>query len=483
MLNVQKIVDVINKLGYKTFTYDYNIYNEYINGCYQWWKGNVPSFHTVKQYNGKYEVTVKKAELHMGKRISEDIASLVANENLVIGIESEAEKLFILGTDEMQGVLGKNDFWSAFNKCIELVAGLGTGAVEIVAENIMKMDDKILVSPDSNIKIVTHKAQDIIALSWDSNKKVKEVCFVDTYKINTRDYVELRLHIIGEDGNYKIINKKYEVFNGDISQEVLNTEGIVEEFNTGSNIPWFTVIKMPQLNSYDVDSPMGASAYGDAIDELKAIDDAFNTLCGEFRYSGKKVFYNKSLLNRDNKGNVIVPDDANKEIFYYTGDDNAVTDDNNPIHEFNPTIRTQEISEGIELLLDILSFKVGLGHGYYKFSNGTVTKTATEVLSSKSDLWRNVCKMQLCIEKNILEIIKGILYVSNYVTGTNFNVDTKVKVDFDASLIEDKQSEKAFDLELVKNNLITISEFRKKWLPELGEKKEDDQQKDIELNM
>ena len=487
MLDMKRIVELINSLGYKSFTFDYSIYTNYILGCYQWYKGKVPTYHTIKRYNGASNVSIEKARLHMGKRVSEDIASLTCNENMIINVESPAEKEFLLGNDEMPGVLGQNDFWANINKSMELTAAMGTAGMEVLVENLLMVEDKLVVSPNSKIKIARYDALHILPLSWDNNGKILEVAFLDEYKIKDDTYLELRLHIKDEKGQYVIINKKCKVNeiqanNTSNNFIYLDNSSVLGEFNTGSNIPWFTCIRMPQINSYDINSPMGASAFGDAIDELKAVDDAFNTLCGEFRFSSKKMYYNKNLLERDKEGNVIVPDDEfSKQLYYFTGDGTPASDsDGKPIEEFNPTIRTKELAEGIELVLDILSFKCGLGHGYYKFStSGGVTKTATEVISQNSDLYRNICKMQLGIEKNIYEIVTALLYVSNYIFGTSYNLNCKMSVTFDASLIEDKTAERERALKEVQLGLLSPDEYRAKYYPELVDKKEVDLTKDI----
>lgn len=480
MLDMKKVVELINGLGIKTFTFDYSIYTNYILGCYQWYKGTTP-YHVRKFYNGNSNVRVEKAKLHMGKRVSEDIASLVFNENVIINIEDKAEKEYLMGNDEMTGILGENDFWSMMSKSVELMAALGTAGVEVLVENLLQVENKFVPNKNTKIKIARYDALHILPLSYDNTGKIKEVAFLDEYQIKNETYLELRLHILNEKGNYVIVNKKCKVdyMNKDKNSLTnfiyMATDGIIEEFDTGNNIPWFTCIKMPQICSYDINSPMGASCYGDAGDVLKAIDDAFSTLCGEFRYSQKKVYYSKSLLQRDKNNNIVTPDedDSTREIYYYTGDDMNEKEIKEPIHESNPEIRSKEISEGIELALDILSFKTGLGHGYYKFSNGTVQKTAKEVISANSDLYRNVCKMQLGIEKSLYEIIKALLYVSNYVFGTKYNINCKMSISFDQSLIEDKTSQRERALKEVELGLLTPDEYRAMYYPELGDKKEE----------
>ena len=488
MLDMKRIVQLINELGYKTFTFDYSIYAAYIMNCYQWYKGKTP-YHVQKRYNGNSDVTIEKSKLRMAKRACEDLASLTCNQNLIINIEDTAEKEFLLGNeDEMSGILGQNDFWSQLSKCYELTAGLGTGALEIVLEGLVQVDDKVIVGNDTKIKLARYDALHILPLSWTNTGKITEVAFLDEYKVKDDTYLEIRLHVLNERGNYVIVNRKCKVNYVNTKTNITNfiyldNSTVIKEFDTGSSLPWFTCLKTAQINSYDINSPMGASAYGDAIDELKGIDDCFNTLCGEFRYSNKKVFYSKTLLNRDKNGNVIIPDDdeSNKQVFYFTGDDYKDDAGKEPIKEYNPTIRTKELTEGIELLLDIFSMKCGLGHGYYKFSNGRIQKTATEVISQNSDLYRNICKMQLAIEKNIFEILTAFLYVSNFVFGTSYNIDCKMSVTFDASLIEDKTLERERALKEVELGLLTKDEYRNMYYPELGDLKEVDLSKDINV--
>ena len=488
MLDMNKIAEIISSLGIRVFTFDRSIYSNYIVPTYQWYKGSCP-YHVRKFYNGNSNIRVEKAKLHMAKRISEDIASLTFNENAIINIEDEPEKEYLMGFDEMSGILGENDFFSMMSKSIELMAGLGTAGVEILVENMLQVDNKFIPSKNTKIKLAKYDALHILPISYDNRGHITEVCFIDEYQIKNDTFLELRLHILNEKGNYVIINKKckvdYYTNKNDVNNFIyLENSGIIEEFDTGSNIPWFTCLKMNKINSYDPNSPMGASAYGDAIDELKAVDDAFNTLCGEFRYSQKKVYYSKSLLEKNENGNFITPDedDSTREVYYYTGETlNSNPDSKDPIHEYNPQIRSKELTEGIELVLDILSFKAGLGKGFYKFTTGGLQKTATEVISSNSELYRNICKLQIGIEKNILEILRALLYVSNYVFGTTYNVDCKISIKFDQSLTEDSAAERERALKEVSLGLLTVDEYRAMYYPELGVKKVDDSFKDIEV--
>lgn len=465
MLDARRIVDIINRLGYKTYKFDYSIYSSYILNCYMWYMGFDPKFHRYKLFNGLDKVTLEKARLNMAKRVCEDLASLTVNDNISFEIEDAEVREFLLGNNEMTGVLGQNNFWSNSAKNYEITCALGTGAYEVVVEDLLMVKDQIVGYENSKLKIVTHNAMNIIPLSWDANGKITEVAFIDQYKEKEDTLVAMRLHILDEHKQYKIINKKLKVFGtNNVNKYVyMDDSTLLSEFNTGSNIPWFSILKLPIINNFYLNTPMGASVYGNAIDILKNIDDAFNILSTEYKYGTKKIFYHKNLLQKDDKGRPLAPDDINKSVFYYMGDDmDANTDGNNKIQEFNPNLRIDEISKGIESSLNYLSVMCGLGNSYYKFSAGSV-KTATEVISENSSMYRNIHKNQLEVERCMLDIFKSLIYASNYIFKTNMSIDTKIKVVFDASIIEDKVAIRQRDLQEVQLGIMTKEEYRAKY--------------------
>lgn len=467
MLDAGRIVSLINSLGYKTYKFDYSIYRAYIWNCYMWYMGFDPMFHKYKFFNNIKDISLEKPRLNMAKRVCEDLTSLTVNENMSFQIEDEKVREFLLGNNEMTGVLGTNNFWSLSAKNYELVCALGTGAYEIVVEDLLNMNGQLVTCENSKIKIITHNAMNIIPLSWDANGTITEVAFVDQYKEKEDIYVSMRLHILDENKQYKIVNKKLKVFGyNNINKYVyLDNESVLNEFDTNSNIPWFSVLKLPIINNFYISSPMGASIYANAIDVLKNLDDAFNILCHEYSTGTKKIFYHKNLLERDKNGKVKSPDDMNKSVFYYMGDDMSGDTDvaGKYVYEVIPKLRIDEITKGIESSLNYLSVMCGLGNSYYKFTAGAVQKTATEVISDNSSMYRNIHKNQLEVEKCMLDLFKSLIYVSNYIFKTDMNIDAKIKVVFDASIIEDKVAIRNRDLQEVQLGIMSIEEYRAKY--------------------
>ena len=107
--------------------------------------------------------------------------------------------------------------------------------------------------------------------------------------------------------------------------------------------------------------------FANAIDNLMGVDLAFNNLCRDFKLGGKKVFYAESLMQTDENGNKITPDDVMQQLFSVVGDLPITENGQNSLMiEYNPSLRVAENKDGIQAQLDYLSFKCGLGTKHYR---------------------------------------------------------------------------------------------------------------------
>ena len=93
--------------------------------------------------------------------------------------------------------------------------------------------------------------------------------------------------------------------------------------------------------------------------------------------------------------------------------------------------------------------------------------TATQVISEKSDTFRNMKKHEGILEKEIISLIKAIMNASNQFTSDyHFTDEDEVQVQFDDSIIEDKATEKDNDRKDLESGIATKLEFRMKWYGE-----------------
>ena len=147
--------------------------------------------------------------------------------------------------------------------------------------------------------------------------------------------------------------------------------------------------------------------------------------------------------------------DKNDSVFYAFPDDSR-GEGKNKIESFDPTIRAADHDLGINKALDLLSFKCGMGTGRYKFENGVV-KTATEVISDKSDLYQSLKKHEIVLVKSLVKGQLDFFLVQS---------PKEITIEFDDSIIEDKVSERQQDRQDVGMGVMPLWEYRKKWYGE-----------------
>ncbi len=412
-------------------------YYSYIELWLKWYKGKVAAFHNYQQYNGKKKVNRTRKALGMGKTVSEDWANLLLNEKVDIVIGEDAAHKAIWK------VLDSNDFRVRGNQLVELAFALGTGAFVEYKDGDQVMVDYI-------------RAGMVYPLSWD-NGVIKECAFASEKVDKKQKKVYLNIHRLDEHGNYVIENKMF-VRNGNNLTLTDLPEGVLEEVPTGSDVPLFQIIKPNIVNNVDLDCPMGISVYANAIDQLEGCDLVYDSYCNEFRLGKKRIVVPttmaKTLMEED--GSVTPMFDDNDVEFYAVQMDK---DAKQELHEINMEIRAEAHDRGIDKAMALLSKKCGLGNDRYKFENGTV-KTATEVVSEKSDLFQNLKKHEIVLESALVDMVQAIASLLGLKT------DFEVTVSFDDSIIEDSDAEKQRFLQEIRDGVRQKWEYRKRFFGE-----------------
>lgn len=479
-MNINTVIDHLNK------KYDINLDSSYyqnISIWRDWWMGYYAPFHTFAEVglDGKKKER-KLYTLKMAKQVCEDWASGLLNDELHIAIDDEASETYILGEkddaeegkedktpkkDIFKGVLRNNAFRQQGNRLIEKSFAFGTGAFVLRAENMkLGRNNKIISNPDINIRIEYLSADHIIPLSVHAGK-ITEVVFASEVLQLGEKMIYLETHRL-VDGQYVITNEYFKVEEGSLIKQEL-PGGILEEMTTGGNVPLFSIV-MPNIeNNIAPGAPLGISVFANALDNLEGVDLAYNNFNKDFKLGGKKVFMNSRIVRRNENGETITPDDVAQQLFVETGDD-LIDDDGTKkfIQEHNPSLRVSENVEGIQAQLDLLSFKCGLGTKFYHFNSGTgaVQITATEYMGGRQDLTRNTGKHSLIVEDALESLIRSILWVKKELGGGDADPETKIEIDLGDSFISDSASERAQDMQDVREGIMNKWEYRAKWYGE-----------------
>jgi A118 family predicted phage portal protein len=296
----------------------------------------------------------------------------------------------------------------------------------------------------------------IYPLSWD-NGYVNECAFGSMRERDGKKQYYIQIHKLSDSGTYIIENH---IVDAETGADLDLDEGMLPEVNTGIEIPLFQIITPNIVNNIDLDSPYGISVFANAISQLKGCDLVYDSYMNEFELGKKKITVPVSMakLQMGAEGVTRPVFDKNDTVFYAVPDDR---EGNNTIKEIDFTLRSEEHDLAISKVLDLLSFKCGMGTGRYKFENGVV-KTATEVISDKSELYQSLKKHEIVLESALTGMVKAI--------GKLKDVEIeKVNIDFDDSIIQDKESERQTDKGDIAIGAMGLLEYRMKWYGETEE--------------
>ena len=385
----------------------------------------------------------ERKSLGMAKKVAEDWANLELNEKVTIAVDNKSLD------EKLRDVLDKNNFWVRGNQLIEMAYALGTGAiVEYLEKEEVKMD--------------FIRAGMIYPLSWD-NGEVTECAFGSERTKGKQKLVYLNIHRKNEAGNYVIENKMF-IRNKDIftpTELPPNVEAVVP---TGSSTKLFQIIKPNIANNLEPDCPMGISVYANAIDILEGVDLVYDSYCNEFRLGKKRLIVPMTMAKvQMQEDGTIRPlfDDNDTEFFAYETSGGS-SDKAQTLQEINMELRAEAHEQAIKTMLGLLSAKCGLGNDRFDFERGNL-KTATEVISDKSELYQNLKKHEIILEKAIKDMVRAVASL------TGMNEDFQIEVNFDDSIIVDAEAERQRFMQEIRDGLRQKYEYRMEYLGESEE--------------
>ncbi len=424
----------------------------YIHKWKSWYKGNVASFHYYNVYNGTKTIKLKRKTLNMGKKIPQDFAGYLMNEKVKFNFKDDNT------IAAMNTILDENDFYVLANEGVEKTCALGTGAFVLSLTDLIYDENSGFISSDeAKLKIEFATADKIIPLSYKGTD-ITECAFAVQRRINNKNVLVVTTHT-KEDGVYVIKNYLLKINKGgDLTDITDELEESLREFNTQSELPWFSIIRPNIVNNLEDDSPFGISVFANAIDEMEGIDIAYDSFVNEFTLGKKRIFVESDLLKVDPySGQEKLVFDTNDVVFHQLPETGDFDGKKMPITESNMALRINEHKEGIQLNLNLLSSKVGMGDNMYKFDSHGVT-TATQVISEESNLYRTIKKYEIILENALVDLFKTIAYISTTFLGMKANGE-EITIDFDDSIIEDKAETKRQAMLEVNAGLIDAIEY------------------------
>lgn len=419
-----------------------------VNKWAKWYRGNYPAFHNYTVYNGTEQVKQRKLSLGMAKRGAEDWASLLVNEkcDAVIG----------KGQEYFEKLIGKLRFWQKANAGVELGFALSMSALVV--------DLAVTVDDDGNIQsgkqsLSLYNATHIIPITFE-NGDITECAFVTE---NTNGDV-VAIHHKDDNGNYVITVATVNGANNALKDKPI-------EIKTNSPVQLFAFIHPNIINNLDIESQYPISIFANSIDTLMAIDNKYDSFNNEFVLGRKRVYISSEAFHVDElTGNVNRTFSPNDVMFYKLP---PKVNANGLPETFVKTdvdaLRAEEHRVAIKEELNIYANQIGLGTDYYNFEKGRVM-TATQVISEKSDTFRNKRRHELLLEIALRTILKAIIVTEKTYNSQEAGVsemdENDIRIIFDDSIIEDKEAQKVSDRADVTSGVMSKVEYRMKWYNE-----------------
>jgi len=428
-------------------------YNPVIGTIYQqqeywlrWYRGEVDGFHNTQMKNAEgILIEVIKPSLQMAKKVSEDITSLLYNENVQL----------IVGNPKAQEVLDKvlldNNFTDEMTNFVELTCVFGTGAM-------------VQYIVDGETKINYLFGDRVVVIDYD-NSSIKAIAAIQQFQKNDHKYNHIMYHTF-KDKKYRITHEMFRTKAGRglgnetslgilFSDEELekmrhvtvedNVE-IVEYYIEYDSEPHFQTFKLGIANNWDVKSPMGISLYANSTGTLLSIDEKYYSSRMDSVNSRKRLFIDDAASKvqkfKDENGNLqyrkyFDPSETQFQVLKGMNDG----DSGKAIEVFAPVYDSAQHDNAIQAELNYLAFKCMLGTNYYSFKDGVVGyQNELGLTLSNAPLRRDRNKNLNRLKPAIIGMMKAILFLEKENGNYSGNLDIDYEVNFDDDIFTDDAS-------------------------------------------
>ena len=222
---------------------------------------------------------------------------------------------------------------------------------------------------------------------------------------------------------------------------------MADTFSYPVDTPLFQYFKPDFPNNIPTELPLGISCFANCEDTLKALDVAFDSFAREFILGKKRIIVPSSCIRT-----VVNPETGKTERYFDTDDEvyQALRCDEEKdlkITDNTVELRISEHVDGINALLNILCFQVGLSPGALSFDRAGGIKTATEVVSEENktavtircqknllaEFIEEMCRVVLRLAMETGEVPRGefevtVAFKDNVVIDDNTLIDNNIKL-------------------------------------------------------
>ena len=425
---------------------------------------------TIRDPKGKKRTL---ATMNAGKMACSQMARYVWNERCSITASMKSNPQDDLLNAFLQHVLKDNRFGSAFGDLLEKSFALGGGALKEWVE--IPKDENGNDIGEGKVRIGYTMASQFVPTAWD-NAKVTSGIFVSREARDGYYYTVVEWH--HWDGTtYRITNDLYrQPIKGAEPQNILgwwypldkvypllSPDTTIEDVHQA----FFQYVRPFGANYADDNSPLGMSIYAPALNTLHGLDIMFDSLQREFVLGKKRIIAPARAMKQSAGVNNGRPDryfDADDEVWEALATDNP---EDLKIYDNSVDLRVEPHIAGINGDLSILCAQIGFDPGTLSFDATRGLKTATEVISENSKTYGTVKAHENLLKDALEDMVHAIfdLAVRYGLTWEGKTIESliaggyDVSVQFDDSIIEDKNAEINRGVMMVGSGLMSRKKF------------------------
>lgn len=414
----QYVLDALKHMGYAPDM----AMRATIENWWSWYTAKNSWYDSETDLDG-HKVRTKRLTLHPARRACEEWATIILDDD---GTKVGADDANV--SDLLNDWVSDTMFIPIAQKCLSRAFGVGTGALALWFD---RANDEV------TIRARRYDARMVLPLSWDDDG-VTECAFVTRAYVDGKEVTQLQVHAKDDaTGTYVIRTRLFRT-----DGKEMYADAVVADFDTRSDTPTFAILRPALDNVYAEGTYLGQSIFADAIDTLKGVDSAYDSLVREVDATKVKVFMSDELFRMqvDETGKQrAVPMSPENTIIRKVSDTPGFT---HMYEVYSPKIRADEICRALNAALAQLGAMTGLGQDYFRWDKNDGLRTATEVVSSNSGLMRTIRKHENELRPQLERLLRSLLVCQRELNGWPVPEECGVTVDFDDSVIEDTPAEK-----------------------------------------
>ena len=376
-----------------------------------------------------HTMRVKRLTLHPARRVCEEWASSILDDDgTKIGTDAEAV------TELLDEWAGDTRFVPTAQKCLGRAFGVGTGALALWFD-VRPTEGG---ATETSIRARRYDARMVVPLSWDDDG-ITDCAFVTRAYVDGAEVHQMQVHAMSDEtGTYHVLTRLFDAKDG---REV-TSDALIPDFDTMSERPTFAILR-PALDNVRAEGTyMGQSVFADAIDAIKGVDGAFDSLVREIDATKVKIFMSDELFDMQvDKDGAYRPMPMSPENTVIRKVSDAGL--SHMYEVYSPAIRSAAISEAMNAALSQLGSLTGFGADHFRFDKTAGLRTATEVASDNAEFMRNVRKHENELRPQLEGLLESVLVCQRALNGWPVPDGCAVTVDFDDSIIQDTPAEKS----------------------------------------